>query len=43
MGAEYELKFRAETDIQESVYTTFPAHWQTVSMQTPNPINEANI
>lgn len=34
MGAEYELKFRAETDIQESVYTTFPARWQTVSMQT---------
>ena len=34
MGAEYELKFRAERDIQDSVYTTFPARWQTISMET---------
>lgn len=34
MGAEYELKFRADADTQHSVYTTFPARWQTVTMET---------
>ena len=34
MGAEYELKFRADADIQHSVYTTFPARWQTIAMET---------
>ncbi len=34
MGAEYELKFRADADTQRSVYTTFPARWQTISMET---------
>lgn len=34
MGAEYELKFRADADCQDSVFTTFPARWQTISMET---------
>lgn len=34
MGAEYELKFRADADILSSIYTTFPARWQTIQMQT---------
>ena len=34
MGAEYELKFRADIHIQESVYTTFPARWQRLAMET---------
>ena len=34
MGAEYELKFRADTACQNSIFTTFPARWQTISMET---------
>ena len=34
MGAEYELKFRSDADTQHSVYTTFPARWQTITMET---------
>ena len=34
MGAEYELKFRADADCQKSVLTTFPARWQTIRMET---------
>ena len=34
MGSEYELKFRADTDSQKSVYTTFPARWETIHMET---------
>ena len=34
MGAEYELKYRADTDTLKSVFTTFPARWQTISMET---------
>ena len=34
MGAEYELKYRADEEILTSVYTTFPARWQTIHMQT---------
>ena len=34
MGAEYELKFKAEPDILRSVFTTFPARWQTIQMET---------
>ena len=34
MGAEYERKFRADGDILHSVHTTFPARWQTISMET---------
>ena len=34
MGAEYERKYRADEDILTSVYTTFPAHWQTIHMET---------
>lgn len=34
MGAEYELKFKADPDILRSVYTTFPARWKTLSMET---------
>ena len=34
MGAEYELKFRADADTQHSVFTTFPARWQTIAMET---------
>ena len=34
MGAEYELKFRATQESQESVFMTFPARWQTIAMET---------
>ena len=34
MGAEYELKFKANPEILYSVYTTFPARWQTIAMET---------
>lgn len=34
MGAEYELKFRADGETQASVYTTFPARWETLTMET---------
>ena len=34
MGAEYELKFRADRETLQSIYTTFPARWQTIRMET---------
>lgn len=34
MGSEYELKYKADTDSLSSVYTTFPARWQTIAMET---------
>lgn len=34
MGTEYELKFKADPEVLRSVYTTFPARWQTVEMET---------
>ncbi len=34
MGVEYELKYRADADCLDSVLTTFPARWQTISMET---------
>lgn len=34
MGAEYELKYRANADSLQSVLTTFPARWQTIAMET---------
>ena len=34
MGAEYELKYRADADSLQSVLTTFPARWQTIAMET---------
>lgn len=34
MGTEYELKFRADKESQRSVFTTFPARWQTIRMET---------
>lgn len=34
MGAEYELKYRADKECQKSVLTTFPARWQTIRMET---------
>ena len=34
MGVEYELKYCADADCLKSVFTTFPARWQTISMQT---------
>ena len=34
MGTEYELKYQANEEILSSVYTTFPARWQTIHMQT---------
>lgn len=34
MGAEYELKFRADEESLTSVFTTFPARWQTIAMET---------
>ena len=34
MGAEYELKYRADEEILSSVFTTFPARWQEIFMQT---------
>ena len=34
MGTEYELKFRADPETLRSVLTTFPARWQTLTMET---------
>lgn len=34
MGVEYELKYRADAEILKSVFTTFPARWQTLTMET---------
>ena len=34
MGAEFELKYRADEDTLTSIYTTFPARWQTIRMET---------
>lgn len=34
MGAEYELKFRADPESLTSIFTTFPARWQTIAMET---------
>ena len=34
MGAEYELKYRADAECLSSIFTTFPAHWQTIKMET---------
>ena len=34
MGSEYELKYRADADCLKSVFTTFPARWQTIEMET---------
>ena len=34
MGVEYELKYRADAEILKSVFTTFPARWQTITMET---------
>ena len=34
MGVEYELKYRADADRLHSVFTTFPARWQKISMET---------
>lgn len=34
MGVEYEVKFQADEEILHSVYTTFPARWQKISMET---------
>lgn len=34
MGAEYELKFRINPDTLHAVFTTFPARWQNIYMQT---------
>ena len=34
MGCEYELKYRADAESLRSVFTTFPARWQTIVMET---------
>lgn len=34
MGAEYELKFRADEESLRSIFTTLPARWQTIAMET---------
>ena len=34
MGAEYELKYRADGEVLTSVRTTFPARWQKIPMET---------
>ena len=34
MGSEYELKYRADKESLSSIFTTFPARWQTIQMQT---------
>ena len=34
MGVEYELKYRADRGCLDSVFTTFPARWKTISMET---------
>ena len=34
MGSEYELKYRADAESLTSIFTTFPARWQTIAMET---------
>lgn len=34
MGSEYELKYRADPESLRSIFTTFPARWQTIAMET---------
>jgi len=34
MGSEYELKYRADQESLDSIFTTFPARWQTIAMET---------
>ena len=34
MGSEYELKYRADRESLSSIFTTFPARWQTIAMET---------
>ena len=34
MGAEYELKYRADSASLDSVFTTLPARWQKIRMET---------
>lgn len=34
MGSEYELKYRADRESLSSIFTTFPARWQTIQMET---------
>ena len=34
MGSEYELKYRADKESLSSIFTTFPARWQTIAMET---------
>ena len=34
MGSEYELKYRADQECLSSIFTTFPARWQTIAMET---------
>ena len=34
MGSEYELKYRADPESLHSIFTTIPARWQTISMET---------
>ena len=34
MGSEYELKYRADEESLSSIFTTFPARWQTIRMET---------
>ena len=34
MGCEYELKYRANEESLRSIFTTFPARWQTIDMET---------
>ena len=34
MGSEYERKYRADQESLHSIFTTFPARWQTIAMET---------
>lgn len=34
MGAEYELKFAATSQVQAVIYDTYPGQWQTIPMET---------
>lgn len=34
MGSEYERKYRADKERLDSIFTTFPARWQTIAMET---------
>ena len=34
MGSEYELKYRADRESLSSIFTTFPARWKTIAMET---------